>query len=381
MLGCRWLRADRAAFTLVELLVVVAIIGILVSLLLPAVQSARESARTMTCRNNLRQLGLAVHNFHNRNSTLPTYWGYYPDKGARRARGSWFVHLLPDLEQQTVFEGIMAKGGNYGSTSTLVTPASADYRPGYYDSSGSTLVPTPPSVSNHIGHQYERPTSGTWVPPRPYIPQVGTAAVYDRQYYGIDGYSETRFPVLGCPSDPSSYKHHQLFKYRNSRGWSFTNYQANYHVFTAPTGKVVDTFASFQNIPDGLSNTILFAESMRFCDGTARMAFWSANVYQQSHNFGIDWEGVANTYGFQSRTAMPKTCNNWRVQALHRGRLQVVMADGSVHSIAPEISRRELTDPDVDGIKVGVDPRMGEVSGAWDRYLLPSDGEVTKNEL
>ncbi len=64
-------RRSRLAFTLVELLVVIAIIGILVGLLLPAVQAAREAARRMSCQNNLKQLGLAMHNFESANRKLP----------------------------------------------------------------------------------------------------------------------------------------------------------------------------------------------------------------------------------------------------------------------------------------------------------------------
>ncbi len=96
----------KSAFTLVELLVVITIIGILISLLLPAVQAAREAARRSQCANNLKQIGLAVLNYENANGTLPA--GAYvasPDwVDWSLARGSILIRLLPYIEQQAVFD-------------------------------------------------------------------------------------------------------------------------------------------------------------------------------------------------------------------------------------------------------------------------------------
>lgn len=88
---------NRIAFTLVELLVVIAIIGVLVGLLLPAVQAAREAARRMQCSNNLKQMGLALHNFESSYKELPPA-GY---RGS--GEGTWAVRLLPFLEQVNAF--------------------------------------------------------------------------------------------------------------------------------------------------------------------------------------------------------------------------------------------------------------------------------------
>ncbi len=96
-------RADkRAGFTLVELLVVIAIIGVLVGLLLPAVQAAREAARRMSCSNNMKQLGLAMHNYHDTFQVFP--YGYTEAGYATRKRDCWVQRILPFIEQGALQE-------------------------------------------------------------------------------------------------------------------------------------------------------------------------------------------------------------------------------------------------------------------------------------
>ncbi len=89
-------------FTLVELLVVIAIIGVLVALLLPAVQSAREAARRMQCTNHLKQLGLAMHNYHDTFKTFP--YGYAENAMVTRKRDCWMQRVLPFMEQQAMLD-------------------------------------------------------------------------------------------------------------------------------------------------------------------------------------------------------------------------------------------------------------------------------------
>ncbi|WP_404309220.1 DUF1559 family PulG-like putative transporter [Neorhodopirellula lusitana] len=128
---------SRDAFTLVELLVVIAIIGVLVGLLLPAVQAAREAARRMSCSNNFKQLGLAMHNYHSAYKQLPMHGGGTlqgtsrnfdrPSAAANQMRLSMLVGLTPFMEQQAIWETISNPYDNQFATShigSFVAPSS-----------------------------------------------------------------------------------------------------------------------------------------------------------------------------------------------------------------------------------------------------------------
>lgn len=95
---------SKRAFTLVELLVVIAIVAILMALLLPAVQQAREAARRIQCRANLKQIGLAMHNYHDVHQMLPINTSFTHDVGPLSRTRSWLQGILPQIEQSVLSE-------------------------------------------------------------------------------------------------------------------------------------------------------------------------------------------------------------------------------------------------------------------------------------
>ncbi|MGB7329482.1 MAG: DUF1559 domain-containing protein [Rubripirellula sp.] len=236
----------RRGFTLVELLVVIAIIGVLVGLLLPAVQAAREAARRMSCSNNFKQLGLAMHNYHSAYKRIPpqgsgtsatpsaatAYWqeSTGPTQNVNNRRLSTLVGMLPFLEQQAIWEQISNPNATRsdGDTGAAVGTPTNPWAP---------MGPTPGTIQ-YIPWTYEIPGYRCPSDPGRGLPALG------------------RTNYAACLGD-STY-HTRFGPWNNARSNSAReeSCRAAHRGFYKP----FDPGARFRDILDGLSNTIAMGE-------------------------------------------------------------------------------------------------------------------------
>ncbi|MDR0337853.1 MAG: DUF1559 domain-containing protein [Planctomycetaceae bacterium] len=212
----------RSAFTLVELLVVIAIIGVLIALLLPAVQAAREAARRMQCSNKLKQLGIAVHNYHDSAKTLPAgVCGPYGPTTDGYYRFGIFVSLLPSIEQGAIYDYINSTNLNSVLVATA-TGGSSWWSAGAGFDSGCPLTEKMPFLlcpsDAGAGTQNKGVIQGT-----------------NYRYNNGDN------PVATVAVSPTSVN--AATKRRGHRG-PFGHY----------------TFYNFSGVKDGTSNTLMFSE-------------------------------------------------------------------------------------------------------------------------
>jgi prepilin-type N-terminal cleavage/methylation domain-containing protein len=238
---------QRSGFTLIELLVVIAIIAILISLLLPAVQQAREAARRTQCKNNLKQLGLAVHNFENSYTYVPT--SLRPPSnlaaGLEAARVSVLTDLLPYLEQANIYNQYDKKiNWNSGTNLPLVKQKLASFEcPS--DPDAGVLDTAPPGSTPA------------------FVPGIASTTDYS-PIYGIAPGVFTQ--ILGLPAAPEAYAD-PADQYAISQAGSGVPYTYVRGFFPKnatidpATGATTKKGYKFANVTDGLSNTIAIAES------------------------------------------------------------------------------------------------------------------------
>ncbi len=327
------IRKDRG-FTLVELLVVIAIIGILVALLLPAVQAAREAARKMSCGNNLKQLGISMHNYHETYKTLPHNgaftWTRQSNNGFRWSntqRGSVLVKLLPFIEKDTIYN-------NLDFDSPLVTGGPTGHNAKFWTQTNSvTLV----QYRAEIIPEFLCPSADvdphtTFTNPKTaraiscYGTSIGTNRITSRGGWCND------YPgnVFGCGrsnlgSDPRSSQLAGVY----SRGhWG----------------------ARFRDITDGTSQVIAMGEIIPSKGNFHRNGWMHFNSLWTGTSAPINYPIIGlweRGYRMASPTTLnqgTKDCQDWRnrqtsqgFKSKHKGGAQFVFADGSVHHIAETI--------------------------------------------
>jgi prepilin-type N-terminal cleavage/methylation domain-containing protein len=319
-------RVRRFAFTLIELLVVIAIIAVLVALLLPAVQQAREAARRSSCKNNLKQLGLALHNYHDTYNTFPPVcvasgvygWEAFTGGGPKviqnQANTSGLLFLMPYLDQGPVYNQ-----WNFNNA------ASWSYVYGLYNA-GSVLGN--PDLNAPL--------------------------------------SKTPMPILKCPSDNGNdyytgADHYYGISANNAGGyrtnyamctWYGHYYYAHYWIYMDGNNKRAfgdDKLTNIRDWIDGTSNIVMMAEQTRE-KYNGQLGGWS---YVCHVNLGIDFVGpyakpgqwwpwtkinMWDYYG-TAGTYLYGRLGQWSSPgSMHPGGCQVVMGDGAVRFISENIA-------------------------------------------
>jgi prepilin-type N-terminal cleavage/methylation domain-containing protein len=300
----------RRGFTLIELLVVIAIIAVLIGLLLPAVQKVREASMRAMCGNNLKQLGIAVHEYHNVEGFLPVSTGFSEDD--TKANWSWLARILPYIEQDSVY-----KLG--GIPTTVMTAANAQQAMAMEIK--SFLCPSDPN--NHKGPRTDEFNIGSASGVNPGLP-VGLTNYqgvsgcnwgYDSNLAGGIGNGGTNFAsnwLNPSPTNPNNYD--------GLDDGDGIFYRSNYRRPLRLT-----------DITDGASNTFMIGEDVPSMNQHCDWPF---------HNHANATCAIPPNATQANGQPFPST--NWQnvysFHSMHSGGLQFACADGSVHWINNNIS-------------------------------------------
>lgn len=310
-------RTQRVGFTLIELLVVIAIIAVLIALLLPAVQQAREAARRSQCKNNMKQLGLAFHNYHDSLSCFPVNFAVRGNGGGQAivdTGHSWITMSLPYLDQAPLYNSINHSGplaGNAANTAAANTilqvclcPSDSGNNSGRLDNR-SDYLPNPPGV--WAVTNYKACSGCNWA-------------------WGISAWN----PV----STPGGKNSGNVDGLNMGNGILCSNQQNT----NGPT--------RMRDIPDGTSNTFAIGEAL---------PAWS------SWNWWYNPNAVTATCAVPLNAVIKRPLNlgdwpnNYSMASQHVGGGHFTMADGAVRFISENI--------DINVYRAAATISSGEVSG------------------
>jgi prepilin-type N-terminal cleavage/methylation domain-containing protein/prepilin-type processing-associated H-X9-DG protein len=335
----------RVGFTLVELLVVMSIISVLTSLLLPAVQSAREAARRTTCQNNLKQIGLAIHSFSDANGSLPS--SVRPAGSTTLPRVAGLTLLLPHFEQQNLYDKYdQTKNWNDATNvvvktvvPTLICPSSPepsrlDGLPELAIAAGSTWTASIAAVTDYS------PTIG--VDQRLAILEVAGTPVFDPYTVGPPG---TQGPGAGAIVKNAKPRFADItdglsntILYAESAGRPYL-YQRGNRIGTIGT-TTIGTATHFINGGGWARPASEFTVDGASADGTQVGALSTSDVlYPVNRTNGAD---VVNSYSAPTGFSYYGTEGTSEVYAFHSGGANVVLADGSVRFINESIPIKEF---------------------------------------
>jgi prepilin-type N-terminal cleavage/methylation domain-containing protein len=337
-------RRRPAGFTLIELLVVIAIIGVLIGLLLPAVQKVREAANRTVCTNNLKQIGLAVHNYHDTYNVVPQLWTQIPLNPASgtsatmnpRTTGSMFFFLLPFIEQQPLYDLAATRGtqvGGIARAAHLVNDAPTTKGLKTY------LCPSDPTNPSNVDD------GGG------YASNFNLGAL-------VKDWTGNGPAVTGC-----SYAGN-IFVFDPN---PYAEAASNSSTATGPSKSITTAML------DGLSNTVAFAHRYKVCssfnNGTTRTFWWGnprngsgtktmpgfgygdysrANPRPSAGGFLVIGSGASfssnsiagsPTTGIPFQTTpTPDQCNQNVTHSPHPGVMMVGLGDGSIRSVSSNVS-------------------------------------------
>lgn len=299
-------RNRKKAFTLIELLVVIAIIAVLIALLLPAVQQAREAARRTQCKNNLKQLGLALHNYndtHNKlpsNTVNPNRYGN-PNDNCCAGSAGFMVHILPFIDQAPMYNAINMNSLDY--------PMAYTGSPSYH----TVSLPAFRCPSDTSPTQYNGNATSS------YGPSTGPVVAWSRAAADIGGtacgiYAGNTF---GNGGDGNGFSGAGLPGIAGRAGYS----------------------ARFKEITDGLSNTIFMGEARSECSDHMQNGWASGNSSWLSTTAPINFNSCPGSSGVGCAHV-----TNWETsmgfKSRHVGGAQFLMGDGTVRFISENIDYR-----------------------------------------